>query len=158
MDYIKFLLATWQFLLVLLLLMLGYVTGRIAERRHYKSIFHREDALGDLVVVVAKSLPPMSPPPATTLVRGSVVISVDYFKRFLARLRMIFGGRIHTYESLLDRARREAILRMQEEARQLGASMIFNMRFETSSISKGHRNAVGTVEVLAYGTAVIPPA
>ena len=146
----------WQFLVVILLLILAFFTGSIAERRHYKSIRRREDALGDLVVIVAKTLPPMEPAPATTLVRGSVVVSVDYFKRFLARLRMIFGGRIHTYESLLDRARREAILRMQEQARELGASMIFNMRFETSSISKGRKNAVGTVEVLAYGTAVIP--
>ena len=152
----EILLEFWEILLVIFLLILGYFTGSIAERRHYKSIFRREEGLGDLVVIVAKTLPPMEPAPATTLVRGSVVISVDYFKRFLARLRMIFGGRIHTYESLLDRARREAILRMQEQARELGASMIYNMRFETSSISKGNKNAVGTVEVLAYGTAVIP--
>lgn len=152
----EILLAFWQLLVVIGLLILGYITGSIAERRHYRSIFRREDALGDIVVVIAKTLPPADPAPATTLVRGSVVISVDYFKRFLARLRMIFGGRIHTYESLMDRARREAILRMQEQARELGASMIFNMRFETSSISKGNKNAVGTVEVLAYGTAVIP--
>ena len=150
-------LELWQVLLVILLLILAFFTGGIAERRHYKSIIRREDTLGDVVVVVAKTLPPMEPAPATTLVRGNVVISVDYFKRFLARLRMIFGGRIHTYESLLDRARREAILRMQEQARELGATMIFNMRFETSSISKGRKDAVGTVEVLAYGTAVIPP-
>ncbi len=146
----------WQILLVVVLLILAFFTGRIAELRHYKSIKRREHALGDLVVVVAKTLPPMSPAPATKLVRGSAVISVDYFKRFLARLRMIFGGRIHTYESLLDRARREAILRMQEQAQELGATMIFSMRFETSSISKGRKNAVGTVEVLAYGTAIIP--
>ncbi len=152
----EILVELWQFLVVILLLILAFFTGSIAERRHYKSIRRREDALGDMVVIVAKTLPPMSPPPATTLVRGSVVISVDYFKRFLARLRMMFGGRIPPYESLLDRARRAAILRMQEQARELGASMIFNMRFETSSISKGRKNAVGTVEVLAYGTAVIP--
>lgn len=145
----------WQILLVVFLLILAFFTGSFVERRHYKSIIRREDALRDLVVVVAKTLPPLRPPPATTLVRGNAVISVDYFKRFLARLRMIFGGRIHTYESLLDRARREAILRMQEQARELGATMIFNMRFETSSISKGSKNAVGTVEVLAYGTAII---
>lgn len=149
-------LELWQILLAIILLIVAFFTGGIAERRHYKSIISREEALGDLVVVVAKTLPPMEPAPATTLVRGNVVISVDYFKRFLARLRMIFGGRIHTYESLMDRARREAILRMQNEARVIGASMIFNMRFETSSISKGKRDAVGTVEVLAYGTAVIP--
>ncbi|MFT6733724.1 MAG: hypothetical protein ACJAS9_001914 [Polaribacter sp.] len=40
---------------------------------------------------------------------------MDYFKRFLAGLRNIFGGRVVTYESLVDRARREAILRMKEK-------------------------------------------
>lgn len=146
-------------LVVVLLLVVGYGFGRLAERRHYKSIRRREDEFGDLIIVATKTLPAsMTTPtaPATQLVMGNVCVSVDYFKRFIARLRMIFGGRIHTYESLLDRGRREAILRMQKRARALGATMIFNMRFETSSISKGAKQAVGTVEVLAYGTAVIP--
>ncbi len=142
-------------IIVLLLLVLGYVFGRLAEWRHYKRIRRREGEFSDLIVVAAKTLPPMAQAPSTTLVRGSAVISVDYFKRFVSNLRKIFGGRLRTYESLLDRARREAILRMQEQAREFGASMIFNMRFETSSISKGKKDAVGTVEVLAYGTAVI---
>ena len=146
----------WQLLLVLLLLLLGYGFGRLAERRHYRSILEREDELNDLIVVNCKTLPETLGAPHTELVMGSVVVSVDYFKRFVAQLRMIFGGRVHTYESLLDRGRREAILRMQERARERGASMIFNMRFETSSISKGARQSVRSVEVLAYGTAVIP--
>ncbi len=146
----------WQLLLVVLLLVLGYGFGRLAERRHYRSILKREDQLHDLMVISSKTLPDTLGAPRTELVMGSVVVSVDYFKRFVAHLRMIFGGRVHTYESLLDRGRREAILRMQERAREQGASMIFNMRFETSSISKGGGQSVGSVEVLAYGTAVIP--
>jgi uncharacterized protein YbjQ (UPF0145 family) len=152
MDYLA---ETWQFLLVVLLLILGYGFGRLAERRHYRSIRKREDALGDLIVVCSKTLPESAGAPTTHLVMGSVVVSVDYFKRFVAHLRMIFGGRVHTYESLVDRARREALLRMQAEARELGATMVFNTRFETSSISKGQNKSVGSVEVLAYGTAVI---
>ena len=111
-----------------------------------------------LFVVTTRRLPDYDRPPRTQLVRGNVVISVDYFKRFVAYLRMIFGGRVHTYESLIDRARREAILRMQERARALGAGKIFNVRLETSSISKGRRETIGSVEVLAYGTAVIEQA
>jgi uncharacterized protein YbjQ (UPF0145 family) len=45
---------------------------------------------------------------------------------------------------------------MQAEAKALGATMIFSARFETSSISKGQDGSIGSVEVLAYGTAVIP--
>jgi uncharacterized protein YbjQ (UPF0145 family) len=146
----------WQVLFVVLLLMLGYGFGRFAEHRHYRSILRREDELGDLIIVCSKTLPEAVGAPGTRLVMGNVVVSVDYFKRFIAHLRMIFGGRVHTYESLLDRGRREALLRMQAEASALGATMIFNTRFETSSISKGQQQSVGSVEVLAYGTAVIP--
>jgi uncharacterized protein YbjQ (UPF0145 family) len=146
----------YQFGPVIAFLVLGYGVGRVAERRHYRSIRRREDAFADLIVVTCKTPPQTNAAPDTRLVDGSVVVSVDYFKRFVAHLRMIFGGRVHTYESLLDRGRREAILRMQAKARELGAAMVFNARFETSSISKGGRQSVGSVEVLAYGTAIIP--
>ena len=57
---------------------------------------------------------------------------IDYFKRFLAGLRNIFGGTVRSYESLIDRARREAVLRMKEMAGD--ASVIVNVRIETSNI------------------------
>lgn len=141
---------------VIVLLALGVLFGRLAERRHYRSILQREDDLHHVIVISSNSLPPGLPTPRTQLVMGSVVVSVDYFKRFIARLRMLFGGRVHTYESLLDRARREAILRMQQAARDLGAQAVCRVRLETCSISKGGDATIGSVEVLAYGTAVIP--
>lgn len=141
----------------LVLLVLGYVTGRYAEHRHYKSILEREDDLRGIPAVATKLAPWGDPVPETQMVAGNVVISVDYFKRFLATLRNLVGGRVKSYESLIDRARREAILRMKEEAQALGSHIIFNVKVETSSISKGKKNAVGSVEVLAYGTAFINP-
>lgn len=137
------------------LLALGYGVGRYAEHRHYKSIFEREDALRDIPAVATKRAPWGDPVPESYLVSGSVVVSVDYFKRFVAGLRNLVGGRVTTYESLLDRARREAILRMKEEAQALGGHIVFNVKVETASISKGRENTVGSVEVLAYGTAFV---
>ena len=88
------------------------------------------------------------------MVQGSAVISVDYFKRLLASLRNLFGGTIRSYETLLDRARREALLRMKESA-PAGTSMIVNVRVETSTVGKNsHKKGVGCVEALAYGTAL----
>ena len=146
----------WQLVSLLFFLTVGFVSGSLVERRHYRSIRKREAEYQDLIVVSSKTLPNWSQPPKTELVTGSVVISVDYFKRFIAALRKLFGGRLHTYESLIDRGRREALLRAQEAARKKGATMIFNLRLETSSISKGNGRAIGSVEVLAYGTAIIP--
>ena len=137
------------------LLALGYFFGRMAETRHYKSIIKREKALARIPAMATK-IPDLSiQPQYTVLVTGSVVISVDYFKRFLAGLRNLVGGRVRSYESLVDRARREAVLRMKDQARIKGASMVFNVKLETSSISQGRGNSIGSVEVLAYGTAFI---
>lgn len=140
----------------IILLLLGYGFGRAAEASHYASIRKRELLL-NIIPAIASRIPPHGEPNFDSqLVSGNVVISVDYFKRFIATLRNFFGGRITSYESLLDRARREAVLRMKQEARSLGASMVFNIKFETASIHKGSGNTIGSVEVLAYGTALIP--
>ena len=45
-----------------------------------------------------------------------------------------FGGRVTSYESLLDRARRESLLRMKQQASSMGAVMVFNVKYETASI------------------------
>lgn len=145
-------------IVLILLLACGYFFGRMAENRHYKSILQREKKYQQLTVVASKFPPAFKKHHDTELVMGSVVISVDYFKRFVASLRNLIGGRVRTYETLVDRARREAILRMKEDAARLGAKMIFNIKLETAGISKNQRNNnVGSVEVLAYGTAIIPP-
>lgn len=150
----------WQIATVVFLIVLGFLVGSGRERRHYRSILAREEALRDLPIIsirrVPEDVPDLGPAPDTRLVRGNAVISVDYFKRFLAGLRMLFGGRVTTYESLVDRARREALLRMRQQARDLGARMVVNVRMETASISKGAGRSIGSVEVVAYGTAAIP--
>ncbi len=143
-------------IIFIVLLALGYGFGRYAELKHYKSIIRREKELRNIPAVAAK-FPPLGRAVDVELVSGSVVISVDYFKRFIAGLRNLVGGRVTAYESLLDRARREAILRMKEEARAFDGYIIFNVKLETSSIHKGRKNGVGAVEVMAYGTVLIKP-
>ncbi len=138
------------------LLVLGFFFGQMAERRHYRSIRAREKKFRSEVLLIQTRTPPAQEKvQQVQLVMGSVVISVDYFKRFLAGLRALFGGRVRSYETLVDRARREAILRMQQQAGKLGAGMVINVRMETASISKGEKETVGSIEVLAYGTAII---
>ena len=137
------------------LLLAGYIFGQVLEKKHYRSIRERESALRNIPTIASKKLPKSFGPCATTLVAGNVVISVDAFKKFVAKLRMLVGGRITSYETLIDRARREALLRMKQSASDLGANYVFNVKMETSSISKGSRESIGSVEVLAYGTAII---
>ena len=145
-----------QFGLFIVLVGLGFFFGRHAESKHYKSIFAREDELRAIVVTTERFARPNHTHHTALLVSGSVVISVDYFKVVAAGLRKLIGGRIRSYESLLDRARRESILRMQAQAKAMGAELVINMKFETSRISGSAGKGVGSMEVLAYGTALIP--
>ncbi len=132
-------------------IVLALITGTILESRHFKNIEEREADQHRIPALSIKTFPTENIA-ETRMVSGSVVVSIDHFKRFLAKLRNIFGGEVRSYCSLLDRGRREAILRMKEQ--WPGADLIVNLRVETSSISKGKKNAIGSTEVLAYGTAI----
>jgi len=144
----------YQLIIVLVLMVLGYVIGSHREKKHYESILQREKNLNDVMLFDVKNIPESLSATGGYLVVGHSVISVDYFKKYVAGLRMLFGGRLKVFESLLDRGRREAILRMKEEAKKLNSNMVFNIKFETSSVSKGSKNSIGSVEVFVYGSAV----
>lgn len=138
----------------LFLLLVTYLTGSFLEKRHFKKLLQRERWSQKMIVTTFRTPPSDWRVESVGLVTGSMVISVDYFKRFLAGLRGIVGGRIKTYEPLLDRARREAIMRMKEEARTKGYNTILNVRLETSRLASSRRNGKGIagVEMLAFGT------
>jgi len=146
----------FNYALPLLILMVAYFIGSIIERRHFASIRKREDQLHGFPVVSFDTMPDDWNVSSSKLATGSIVISLDYFKRVIAGLRGLVGGRIKTYEPLLERARREALLRMTESAREQGFDAIFNVRLETSRLANATRDGNGTagVEMLAFGTAV----
>ncbi|MCP4215426.1 MAG: YbjQ family protein [bacterium] len=137
----------------LLIVIIALIIGTTVEKRHYRSIDRREKELA-IPLLNGKKYPKDNLVTDCRLVSGSVVISYDHFKRFLAGLRQIFGGEIKSYVSLVDRGRREAVLRMKEKCPD--ADLIVNLRIETSSIAKGGRKGqgLGAVEVFAYGTAL----
>ena len=82
------------------------------------------------------------------LVQGSTVRAKHAGKDIMAGLKNIFGGELTSYTELLSEARQEAVERMSEQARAIGANAVINVRFATSSI------AAGASEILVYGTAV----
>ena len=136
----------------LTLLILGFLFGRAAERKHFKSIIKREEQYRNILTFSKRFPDEVLIQTTGELVGGNVVVANDYFKSVLASLKGLVGGRLTAYESLLERARREAILRMKEQAYLKGMDTIINVKLETSSITKGQKDQVGCVEVYAYGT------
>jgi len=146
----------FNFGLPLIVLMVAYFIGSSIEKNHFANIREREDDLHGFPVVSFDTMPDDWNVSSSDMVTGSIVVSLDYFKRVIAGLRGLIGGRIKTYEPLLERARREALLRMTESARAQGYDAIFNVRLETSRLANAARDGKGTagVEMLAFGTAV----
>lgn len=142
--------------LPLALVVFAYLIGSSIERRHFRELREREERAHGYPVITFETLPSEWRVTSSGLVRGSVVISLDYFKRIIAGLRGIIGGRIRTYEPLLDRARREAVLRMIEQARERGYDAVVNVRLETSRLANARRDGKGTagIEMLAFGTGI----
>ena len=82
------------------------------------------------------------------VVSGNTVRAKHIGRDIMAGLKNIVGGELVGYTELLQDSRQEALDRMVEQARSVGANAVVNVRFATSSISQG------AAELFAYGTAV----
>lgn len=137
--------------LPVVLLAVGYFVGRLLERRHYASIRLRERELRSVVAITTRFVPEGVVAHGASLVSGGVVVSSDYFKTFVAGFRNLVGGRFRGYESLLERARREAILRMKQQAHERGSKLVIGVRIHTTKVAGSQ---TPSVEVIAFGTAL----
>ncbi len=118
-----------------LLLALGFFVGGWTESSHFRKLDEREANNGEFFITQVKTFPgaSQSGPPPTILI-GEAVIATDYLKSFLGSLRNIFGGEVKSYQSLLVRARREALQRIVEQAQAGGYNAICNVRFQTADV------------------------
>lgn len=83
------------------------------------------------------------------VVQGSTVRAKHAGKDFMAGLKNITGGELKAYTELLTEARQQATDRMVEQASQIGANAVLNVRYVTTAVT------AGAAEILAYGTAVV---
>ena len=85
---------------------------------------------------------------ALTLVKGTVVLSKNLGKDFMAGMKTLVGGELTGYTEMINEARQIATKRMVDEAERLGADAVVNIRYGSSSVMQG------AAEVIVYGTAV----
>ena len=82
------------------------------------------------------------------IVSGSMVQSKNAFKDIGAGFKSMVGGELGSYTKRLQEARDVAIKRMTEQAKQMGADAVVNVRFSSSAVMQG------AAEIMASGTAV----
>jgi len=84
-------------------------------------------------------------------------MGVDAWRTFVLGLVNLVGGEAPQVDRIMQRARREALVRLKEEARALGAIEVVNLRIDTSTISSRQGNSGrGTGEILCHATALVP--
>lgn len=133
-------------LIWLVLVTTGWYFGARAERGHLKSLMADEQKYQHIQVSSERFYEPKGVN-ESILVVGSVVIAQDKFKQVVAAMLSLFGKNLTVYETLLDRARREVVLRAKRQANDAGCHALYGLRFEMTEVQGG-------VEILAYGVAV----
>jgi uncharacterized protein YbjQ (UPF0145 family) len=83
------------------------------------------------------------------LCKGNTIRARHVGRDIAAAFRNMVGGEINDYTKMIAESREQAIDRMIDEAKAMGANAIIMCRFATSSMMQG------AAELLAYGTAVI---
>lgn len=102
----------------------------------------------DIIITTSDNVPGREIEETYGLVRGNTVRAKNIGRDIGASFKNIFGGEVRSYTDLLRQSREEAILRMVEDAKKLGANAIVATRMTTASVM------AGSSEILAYGTAV----
>jgi len=116
-------------------LLVGFFVGKATEKRHLAGLSQRESDFADMRVDASRSPHrPSAAPHTPALVSGEAVIASDAFKSWASGLRNLFGGEAKNFGLLYQRARREATLRMLEEARRLGYDAVCNVRYDSADI------------------------
>ena len=126
--------------------------GTRVEKKHYASIREREAKLPQIPVIHFNRNSFTHDVETVKMISGNAVVGADYFKTVLGSLVSFFGGNISVLESVLDRARREAIIRARKQAPD--ADFIANLRYETTEISEAGQRSAPKVEVYVYATAI----
>ena len=93
---------------------------------------------------------------SSTLLHVSICVGPSMGQIFFMWFKSIFGGRLHSYDVVLDYGRREALLRLNQQAKNLGCSSVVNIRIETSTVSfaKNDKSNTSSVEFLAFATGI----
>ncbi len=140
------------------LILLGLLAGRYTERKHLRELDYREGELRGMIVSNLNCFPGGAlPTPTPALIVGEASIASDYLKTLLASLRNLIGGEVRSFESLQMRARREATLRVMEQAHAQGFNAVGNLRLETAdiggNITTNQKRRSVVVSVIASATA-----
>lgn len=102
-----------------------------------------------MIVVNTESLPGYQVREVKGLVQGNTIRAKNVGRDLMAAFKNVVGGELKGYTEMMVEARQQAMDRMVDQAEELGANAVLNIRYSTAAVTQG------AAELLAYGTAVL---
>ena len=156
--YIIFVAAS--ILLPLLFPFISWALGRWYQGRLMAALSENEKAHGVVLnnesVLSTSSRNTSFGSTSSTLLHVSLCVAPSTGQIFFMWIKSLFGGRLISYDVVLDYGRREALYRLQQQARHLECTSMINIRIETSTLSfaRNSDSKTSSVEILAYATGI----
>jgi uncharacterized protein YbjQ (UPF0145 family) len=139
----------------LVLAVVGFWRGRRNERAHLIALAQEEERLRGVLVFSTRYPANVAERVDPILVSGSAVMGSDFYRMLIGTLRKVVGGNYLSYERLVDRGRRQALVALKQQAHARGARMVFNVMYSSTRLSDPRLGQLPQFEVMAYGTAII---
>ncbi len=147
-------------LIPLLFPFLSWAIGRWYQDRLHGALLENEKKEGSTLqdenyLSTSSQMDSMSAQ-SSTLLHVSICVGPSIGQMFFMWIKGLFGGRLHSYDVVLDYGRREVLLRLKRQAHELGCSSIQNIRIETSMVqfAKNNKSKQASVEFLAFATGI----
>lgn len=147
-------------LIPLLFPFLSWAIGRWYQDRLHGALLENEKKEGSTLqdenyLSTSSQMDSMSAQ-SSTLLHVSICVGPSIGQMFFMWIKGLFGGRLHSYDVVLDYGRREVLLRLKRQANELGCSSIQNIRIDTSMVqfAKNNKSKQASVEFLAFATGI----
>ena len=151
-----FVFGLFVFGLPLFMLAFAWAMGAWIRNRHEADLAQRELAVAHILVHNTGRLQDaVTGPQPSVMITSEVTLGVDHFRGFLGQWKSLFGGQVRSYQMVLDRARREVVMRILEQTNAMGYNALANLRIDFADISGSAlaRRTAADISVLASGTA-----
>ncbi len=141
--------------LLIVMVSIALAVGPGRRRLHAAALARREQALAHILITNSRRFSRAVPHPdiAPQLLNVELVWGVDRFQALVASIVLLFGGELNNVSAVILKVRREAIVRLKEQARRRGYNALTNLRIDPADIGTDPQRANLTIALVASATA-----
>ncbi|MFP4165801.1 MAG: YbjQ family protein [Opitutales bacterium] len=129
------------------------LTGSLVAKAHEKRLARRAEQTGPFSLSNGKYFTDVADPAVEPcMVVAEVTIGIDHFRSFLGKLVNLIGGEVRSFTKIADRARREVLQQLKEQAAGKNCDAITNLRIDFANVSGSTADSKKAMMVTILGS------